>query len=189
MFWTALCGCGHVWASVFLGLGGAALGWTMSKYKILENFRGGIAGWAMILFGIAYTLWGIRKYKKNMAHKHFELSDQGQLYVYEHRHGAIVTPGERHKVTPYVMFLIFVMGPCEPMIPLLYIPGVRNSISDLLILVFVYTACTLLIMFAMVFTGLYGFKLINTNKLEPFMPALSGFTILICGIGMTWLNW
>lgn len=39
IFWTVVCGAGHVWSSVLLGLGGAALGWSLSKVSWLENVR------------------------------------------------------------------------------------------------------------------------------------------------------
>ncbi len=48
--WTIICGCGHVWSSVLLGLGGAAIGWSLSKVGWFENIRGGIAGWALVGF-------------------------------------------------------------------------------------------------------------------------------------------
>src|SRR5215213_6165680 len=59
IFWTMLCGCGHVGSSVLLGLGGAAIGWSLSKITWLENIRGGIAGWALVGFGIVYCIWGL----------------------------------------------------------------------------------------------------------------------------------
>ncbi len=49
--WTIVCGSGHVLSSVILGLGAAALGWSFSKLNLLENVRGGIAGWVMLLSG------------------------------------------------------------------------------------------------------------------------------------------
>src|SRR3954470_360567 len=52
--WTLICGSGHVLSSVLLGLGGAALGWSLSKLSWVEQVRGGLAGWVMILFGLVY---------------------------------------------------------------------------------------------------------------------------------------
>ena len=40
LMWVIICGCGHVWSSVLLGLGGAAFGWSLTKVKWLENVRG-----------------------------------------------------------------------------------------------------------------------------------------------------
>ncbi len=82
--WTLTCGIGHVLSSVVLALGGAALGWSLSKVSWLEDVRGGIAAWVMLMFGIGYTLWGFYRLYKNNPHKHFDMDDDG-LYVYEHQ--------------------------------------------------------------------------------------------------------
>src|SRR4051794_5863373 len=54
ILWTLICGCGHVWSSVLLGLGGAALGWSLSKIGWFESIRGGLAGWILLGFGLLY---------------------------------------------------------------------------------------------------------------------------------------
>jgi len=189
IFWTMVCGAGHVWSSVLLGLGGAAIGWSLSKVSWLENVRGGIAGWVMLSFGLLYGIWGLYRAYKNNPHKHFDLGDNNDIYVYEHKHGGVVAPKDRHKVTPWVMFIIFLLGPCEPMIPLLYFPAAQNSWEGMLILITVYTVFTLLTMLMMVSLGYYGISFLKTEKLERYMHALGGLTIFICGIGMVFLGW
>ncbi len=187
--WTIFCGIGHVWSSVLLGLGGAAIGWSLSKVSWLESVRGGIAGWAMLLFGFFYCIWGLYKAKTNTPHKHFDMYDDGSMYVYEHKHEQAVGPGDRHKVTPWVMFIIFLLGPCEPMIPLLYFPAAKNSWYGMFVLIGVYTAFTLCSMLLMVLIGFYGLAFIKTEKLERYMHALGGLTLLICGSGMVFMGW
>ena len=189
IWWTIVCGCAHVWSSVLLGIGAAALGWNFAKYKWLDGIRGGIAGWGMIFFGIFYLVWGVIKAKKNIVHKHFDVSDNGELVVFEHNHKNVFDNKERYKVTPWVLFLIFLLGPCEPMIPLLYYPGAKNSISGIVALVAVYTAFTLIIMLTMVVGGIYGIGFFKSNKFEKYMPVVSGATLLICGFGMVYLGW
>jgi sulfite exporter TauE/SafE len=186
--WTVICGCGHVWSSVLLGLGGAALGWSLSKISGLENLRGGLAGWALLGFGLIYGVWGLISARQNKLHKHFDVSGD-DIYVYEHRHGNIVAPKDRHVVTPWVMFLIFVLGPCEPMIPLLYFPAAKNSWWGMMILIVVYTVFTLAAMLVMVLAGYYGFSFLKTEKLERYVHALGGLTIFICGAGMVFMGW
>lgn len=187
--WTIVCGCGHVWSSVVLGLGGAALGWSLSKVGWLESIRGGIAGWVMLLFGFFYGIWGLYRAWKNNPHKHFDMDEEGSIYVFEHKHGEAIAPKERYKVTPWVMFIIFLLGPCEPMIPLLYFPAAQNSWTGMLLLILVYTIFTLLTMLVMVLLGYYGFAFLKTEKLERYMHALGGLTIFICGAGMLFLGW
>ena len=189
IFWTVVCGCGHVWSSVLLGLGGAALGWSVSKLGWLEEVRGGWAAWCLLVFGLIYCIWGLIRARQNKTHKHFDVVDDGSVYVFEHRHGEVVPPKERHRVTPWVMFIIFFLGPCEPMIPLLYFPAVKNSAGMLLLLVGVYTAFTLATMVLMVLLGYYGLGLFKTQRLEKYMHALGGLTILICGIALVFLEW
>ncbi len=96
---------------------------------------------------------------------------------------------DRHKVTPWVMFIIFLLGPCEPMIPLLYFPAAKNSWEGMVILITVYTVFTLLTMLMMVSLGFYGISFLKTEKLERYMHALGGLTIFICGAGMVFLDW
>ncbi|MCW3092656.1 MAG: hypothetical protein JWP81_3725 [Ferruginibacter sp.] len=187
--WTVICGSGHVLSSVILGLTGAALGWSLSKSGWLANIRGGIAGWVMLSFGFFYAMWGIYRALKNRPHKHFDLADNGDIYVYQHNHGQAISPNERYKVTPWVMFIIFILGPCEPMIPLLYFPAAQNSWWGMAILILIYTVVTLLAMLTMVLLGFFGIAIVKTEKLERYIHALGGLTIFICGAGMLWMGW
>jgi sulfite exporter TauE/SafE len=189
LFWTIVCGCGHVWSSVLLGLGGAAIGWSLSKVKWTETIRGGVAGWAMLGFGLIYGVWGLFRAWRNRPHKHFDIYEDGSLYVYEHRHGEAVRPEDRHVVTPWVLFIVFVLGPCEPMIPLLYFPAAKNSWTGMLLLIIVYTFFTLVTMVFMVIAGTYGLSFLKLEKLDRYVHALGGLTLSICGMGMVFLNW
>ncbi|HWK03937.1 MAG TPA: hypothetical protein VNS58_09930 [Puia sp.] len=187
--WTLVCGCGHVWSSVLLALGGAAIGWSLSKVKWMENIRGGVAGWAMIGFGLLYGIWGLLRAWRNRPHKHFDIYEDGSVYVYEHKHGAPVRPQDRHVVTPWVLFIVFVLGPCEPMIPLLYFPAAKNSWPGMLLLIVVYTFFTLATMVFMVTAGYYGLAFMKLEKLDRYVHALGGLTLFICGAGMVFMGW
>lgn len=186
---TVACGLGHVGSSVGLGLLGIGLGWSLAELTWLESVRGGLAGWGLLIFGLAYTYWGLRQAYLNRPHKHFDSYDDGSIYVYEHRPGEIVYPHQRRRVTPWVLFLIFVLGPCEPLIPLLTYPAAQRSPAGVILLVGVFTLFTLLTMVAMVLLGYYGYALIKSDRLERYMPAIGGFTVCMCGVGMVFLGW
>jgi hypothetical protein len=141
----------------------------------------------MLAFGLVYFIRGVYLSSKNKVHKHFDI-DGDNLYVFEHKHGT-VTPIKKHKVTPWVMFIIFLLGPCEPMIPLLYFPAVKNSWSMLVLLVTVYTLTTLVSMIFMVMLGYYGIGIMKAGKLERHMHSIAGLTVLFCGAGMLWFGW
>ena len=189
LWWTVICGVGHIASSVLLGLGGAAIGWSLSKLQWVESVRGGLAGWVLLSFGLAYSIWGIVRARKNYPHKHFDIYEDGAVYVYEHKHGETVMPKEKHRLTPWVMFLIFLLGPCEPMIPLLSFPAAQNSVQGMMMLITIYTVFTLATMILMVVLGYYGVSLFKSAKLENYMHALGGATIFICGAGMVFMGW
>ncbi len=187
--WTIICGIGHVGSSVLLGLGGAALGWSMAKIGFFESFRGNLTGWLMVFFGLIYSLFGLFKVYKNQRHKHFDIYDDGSVFVYDHKHGEAVAPKNRYAVTPWVIFILFVLGPCEPMIPLLYVPAAQYSMSNMLLLIMIYTVITLLTMVFMVLLGYFGIGYFKIDKLERHVHVLAGFTIFMCGVGMLFLDW
>lgn len=187
--WTIACGLGHIASSVLLGLGGAALGWSLSSVNGIENIRGGVAAWLMLLFGMIYGSWGLYRAYKSNPHKHFDLEDDGALYVYQHKHEEAMVTRERHKVTPWVMFIIFILGPCEPMIPLLYFPAAKSSWPGMVLLIIIYSVVTLVTMLALVLLGMKGIGFFKTESLERHVHSLGGLTIFICGAGMLFLGW
>lgn len=189
ILWTVLCGVGHVASSVVLGLLGIGLGWSLSKLSWFEDIRGGIAGWAMLVAGLGYTLYSFIQLYKNKAHKHFETYSNGEMYVYEHQHGTAVLPQQKTRVTPWVMFIVFLLGPCEPLIPLLSFPAAQQSVWGISVLVGVFTLFTLAVMVLMVVLGFYGLSIFKTAWLEKWVHVLAGTTVWICGAGMLFMGW
>lgn len=189
IFWTTLCGLAHVGTSLLIGLIGIFLGWTLSQQSVLVVSRGNFASWMLLGFGLLYTLWGLYNIKRNKLHKHFEVNEQADIFVYEHRNGEVVYPDQKFKVTPWVMFFIFALGPAEPILPLLFYPSVSHSFLQVIILTLVYTCFTLLSMITMVLLGFYGLQKFTIPNFEKYIGFLSGLVILVCGIGMVFLNW
>jgi sulfite exporter TauE/SafE len=162
--WTVVCGCGHIASSILIGLGGAAMGWSLSKVTWLEDVRGGVAGWALLGFGLIYALWGLIKAKQNLRHKNFDTYEDGRMYVYEHEDGIVVAPKERFAVTPWVVFLIFVLGPCEPMIPPALFSSCKKFVVRNNLLIIFYTIFTLATMVLMVVLGYYGVSFLKPKS-------------------------
>lgn len=189
ILWTSLCGLAHVLSSVLLGVVGIVLGWTLAKTFNIESIRGGFASWMLFLFGLGYVLYALYNMNKNKIHKHFDTSEEGEIYVFEHQHGQTVAPNQRFKVTPWVMFFIFASGPSEPMIPLIIYPAIDYSLTEVGMLIIVYTLATVLTMLFMVLIGFFGANSINYKGFEKFIELISGSIILVCGIGMIWLGW
>src|SRR4030042_5599650 len=57
---TFLCGLGHIGSSVVLGLIGVSVGIAINKLEFVEGFRGNVAAWLLIAFGLAQLASGRR---------------------------------------------------------------------------------------------------------------------------------
>ena len=85
---TAACGAGHVASSVALGLIGAALGFSVTRFESIESLRGTLAAWGLIAFGLLYLAWGIRHAARGRQHAHAHAHVDGSAHVHEHDHRA-----------------------------------------------------------------------------------------------------
>ena len=186
---TIACGFGHVLSSLAIGAAGVFLGWQLNRFSWFQELRGNISGWALLIFGCAYLIYGLIQAVRNKPHKHFDVMGD-DVYVYEHNHTEVVMPQTRIKVTPFVLFMIFVMGPSEPLTSLLFYSRLNRSVAEILALVVPFTLTTVATMLGMVLLGRYGYStLFNTEKLERYMGVVSGAVVTVCGIGMVFLGW
>jgi nickel/cobalt exporter len=169
---TILCGIGHVLSSVVLGLIGIAFGTAVAKLEFIESFRGDLAAWALIAFGLVYFVWGLKRAAKNIHHHH------------HHHHHQDESEGKKTSLTPWILFIVFVLGPCEPLIPILMYPAAKSSLTGMVVVASVFGVVTITTMTAIVYTLLSGTKLFTFPALEKYSHALAGFAILLCGVAI-----
>lgn len=189
---TALCGIGHVASSVLLGVIGIALGVAVTRLVAVESFRGNLAAWALIAFGLIYFVWGMRRAWKNKPHEHSHFHADGHTHIHKHVHAedhAHVHEAENKKnITPWVLFTIFVLGPCEPLIPILMYPAAKANLGALLLVTLVFSAVTILTMVGIVVTSSWGINRLPLKKMERFTHALAGGSICLCGLAIQFLG-
>jgi nickel/cobalt transporter (NicO) family protein len=190
IFITTLCGIGHVSSSIILGMIGILLGTALFSLQSIENFRGNIAGWFLITFGLLYTLYGIRLARKNKTHVHLHPHIGEGLHSHMHSHGDEHAHfhEEKKKNTPWILFLIFVFGPCEPLIPLVMYPASQNNTPGVITVSVVFSLITIVTMLSVVLISQSGIKMLPVKKFEKYMHSLAGFVILLCGIGVQFLG-
>lgn len=160
--WTTLCGLGHVGSSVIIAGLGAALGYGLERVEAIESWRGDLAAWGMILFGLGYFIWGVWHSRR------------------PHEHGA--------RLTPWVLFTIFVLGPCEPMIPLVMYPAASGAWLPLVGVVLAFTALTIVSMLAAVLLARRGLALLPLQRLERHTHTIAGVTLLASGCAIQFLG-
>ena len=189
LFITTLCGIGHVSSSIIIGFTGIALGIGVSRLTKIENIRSDWAAWGFTLFGFVYMLWGLYRAYKRRPHTH--LHTHGKV-VHEHQHEHLnnhdhIHPDEKlTNITPWVLFVIFVLGPCEPLIPVIIYPAVeeRGSISEALFVSAIFSVITIATMLTLVYLLEKGINFIRLQKLERYTHALAGAMLLLSGVGI-----
>ena len=189
---TLLCGVGHLAGSVLLGFIGITVGIQLASLEWLEGLRGNLAAWLLIGFGLAYTAWGLRQALRNRPHVHWHSHDGlTHSHVHSHHggHAHLHESGtKRRSLAPWVIFVIFVLGPCEPLIPLLMYPAARESWVGVLAVTTVFGLVTVITMLAAVFLSIKGLEKLRLKAFERYAHALAGSTILVRGLAIVFLG-
>lgn len=191
MFITFLCGLGHVASSVVLGLIGIAVGVSVSKLVSIESFRGNIAAWLFIAFGLVYMVISIRNLVKKRKHTHSHFHAGSGKHSHEHDHHqehSHIHDTETLKTTPWILFIIFVFGPCEPLIPILMYPAAENNIPGAVLVSLLFSAVTIMTMMAVVFAFKMGFNKLNLKPIEQYSHVIAGAVILFSGLAIQFLG-
>jgi nickel/cobalt exporter len=186
---TAACGVGHIVSSVLLGGLGIVFGLAIAQVETVETGRGPIAAWALVAFGVAYALWGVRhalrKRKGLEAHVH---GDE----VHIHSHG-IGPHGHDHQqvganTTFWTLFIVFVLGPCEPLIPLFALPASQGRWDVAALTAVVFGVATLVSMVGVTLAGYEGLKLVRLGPLERWSHVVAGSVIAAAGLSVIYLG-
>ena len=187
-FWaTVLCGIGHVASSVVLGVIGIAMGLSLQFLQDTESGRGEIAGWLLTSLGVVYLIWGIRQAIRNKPHSHVHVHPDGPEHVHEHsHHSEHLHPHERGKknIVPWILFTIFVFGPCEALIPMLMWPAATQSIFGIAMVATVFGIVTIATMTVVVMLATEGLGFVPFKPLQRFSHALAGAVVLACGLAI-----
>lgn len=189
---TAICGVGHIAGSILLGMIGIAIGIGVTRLEALESVRGNLAAWLLIAFGLVYFAWGLRRAIKNRPHEHPHLHACGREHSHEHTHEsdhahAHEEEGKRN-ITPWVLFTIFVLGPCEPLIPLLMYPAAKSSLSGVVLVAGVFGLVTVATMMSIVIVSTLGIERLPMKRIERYSHALAGATICLSGLAIQFLG-
>ncbi len=189
---TLLCGIGHIMSSVLIGFIGVAFGIAVTKLEAFESFRGNIAAWFLIAFGLVYFVWGLRKALRNRPHDHRHAHVDGSEHIHRHIHTEEhVHPHENGRainLTPWILFTIFVFGPCEPLIPILMYPAAKSSLSGVILVATVFGGVTILTMLSIVMLSYFGIRHLPERRLEKYIHAIAGATIFLSGMAIRFLG-
>jgi len=191
MWITFISGVGHVTSSVVLGLIGIAMGFSLSKLEAIEASRGSVVGWMLIVFGVLYTAYGLYKYYKRGAHVHLPAFLRPKSIRHRDLHLAeddLEKQDDAGRLTPWILFLIFVFGPCEVLIPMLVYPAAEQSGMGVFLVALVFGIATVGTMLLVVLLGYQGISLLRFKGKEYQIHLFAGLIILLAGVGMQFMG-
>lgn len=163
---TAGCGLAHTGSSVILGLGGVALGLGLDPLIGAETSRANLAAWLLIVLGLAWSAWGVWRLKSG-AHTH------------------------RHPAAPLAMstlVAVFIVGPCEPLVPLMMAPTVTADWTALILVTTVFSVVTIATMVTLVALACVGLRRLTLGAFERYGDILAGGAIALTGVAMVALG-
>lgn len=158
---TVLAGLGHVTSSLLIGGLGVLLGMAAERVNMWESTRGNIASLLLIGFGLAYMVWGLKNYGK----KHSHAMQHAKTASY------------------WTLFALIVFGPCEPLIPLLFV-GYGYGWSVVLLVFLLFSLATIGMMLLQVHLAYYGVSLLRSHRLEHAGDVITGGVIAATGIAI-----
>jgi ABC-type nickel/cobalt efflux system permease component RcnA len=204
---TSLCGLGHVLGSVAIGFVGIAIGVSLHKLEWLEGVRGDAAAWVLTGFGLAYFAWGLKKAWRARPHSHEHVHGDGMLHEHRHDHEgphlhphlslrphahphahSHVSESSARSITPWALFVVFVLGPCEPLIPVLMYPASQHSVWGTVAVVLAFGLATIATMLGVVYLAIRGLRRLPLDSAERYSHALAGAALSLCGLGIVFLG-
>lgn len=168
---TALCGGGHVASSVVIGAVGVGLGIATDALLWLESARGELAAALLIGFGLAYAAWAAWR-------------------SFRGRRGTSLCGGAvgADRATPWALFIVFVLGPCEPLIPLMVVPGMARDWLAVAAVVGVFGLLTVGAMLLAVAAAWRGVALVGAGSVGRHADVAAGLVVAASGAAVLFLG-
>ena len=171
---TAICGAGHVASSVAIGLVGVGLGIATDALMWVESARGELAAALLFGFGMAYAAWALWKPLRSRQ---------------SHGRDGEPVASDASRITPWALFIVFVLGPCEPLIPLMVVPGIAGDWLAVAAVVAVFGLLTVAVMLLAVAAAFRGATLIRAGGwLGRHADVAAGLVVAASGAAVLWLG-
>ena len=184
---TLACGIGHIMGSMIIGAVGILMGAQLASLVEIEGLRGNLAGWALLAFGLVYFAWGMKQAGRSYKHSHVHVHED-VVHEHEHNHHTehlhVHDAVEANPITPWAIFIIFVLGPCEALIPLFMYPAAQQSTGLLISVAAVFGAVTLLTMLACVAVTSIGLEKVKLPSNGRYAHAIAGAMVVVCAVAV-----
>jgi nickel/cobalt transporter (NicO) family protein len=186
---AAACGFGHVAASICFAFIAVGIGSVAVNAAGITNIRGDVAAWLLVAFGMAYALYGLKHVaRRRHPHVHEHVHTDGTRHAHGHTHATEHlhphVPATARWPVGWALFVVFLFGPCEPLIPLVMAPASQADWVAVAFVIATFTLTTLATMVAIVWALSRGFVGLADGRLSNYANSAAGATIAMCGVAM-----
>jgi nickel/cobalt exporter len=183
--YVTLCGISHVLGTLLIGLIALVVGFAFFKVESIQMVRGNFAGWFLLFFGAIYFVWGMNWALQKTKIKKFKVESG----VFEKKNLSIKQNSNLNRTAPFALFLFFILGPCEPLLPLLALGADDSQFFTSFLVISAFCLTTVLTMLLCVMIFYYGISRFSFFlKMENYMHATTGLVIFVCGFGIQFLG-
>lgn len=150
----------HVGSSFVIGSVGLLAGFTVARLESVETWRASVAPLLLIGFGVAYAVWGLKR-SGHHSHAHLKTGD----------------------VTVWMLMLVFVFGPCEPLIPIMFLAAVYG-LTEVILVTVTFGVVTVASMLTVSFALFRGVSFLPSHNLEHHSHTIAGAVIALTGFAV-----
>jgi nickel/cobalt transporter (NicO) family protein len=187
---TALCGVGHIVASIVMAFAAVGVGSVAMRITGITEIRGDVAAWLLLSFGVAYALYGLKFFARNRsAHTHEHVHPDGTRHAHGHSHDSAhlhphIDARTSGVTVAWALFIVFLFGPCEPLIPLVMVPASQGEWGALAAVIAVFSVTTIATMLAIVWLLSRGAPRLASGTMAPYAHTAAGVAVAMCGAAM-----
>ena len=145
-----------------------------------------MAAWLLLGFGLAYVVFSLRSAARRREHSHLHSHADGTVHDHPHSHGRehVHAHGDAKRPVIAALVIVFLLGPCEALIPLLMYPAAIENLTGLVAVTLAFSIATVATMLTAIALGLRATRNRALKLPHGAAGVVTGGVLACCGAAM-----
>jgi len=110
------------------------------------------------------------------------------MHAHYTEHVHVHADDKSSRAVSWALFTIFILGPCEPLIPLLMYPAAKSDWAGVILIAASFACVTVVTMLGVVLISTFSVARIRVGRFERYAHAVAGLAVLLCGMAIQFLG-